>query len=1158
MITIPIGRQPTRLGVIALTSLLLTACGGGGGGGEITAPPPPPPPPTTFSIGGTASGVAGSGLTLQNNGADSLAIAADGNFTFATEINSGASYDVTVTTQPVSPTQTCTVANGSGTATADVTNVTVTCTTASAVDTDMDGITDADEQNIYGTNWEDPDTDGDGYSDGDEVQTFDPSVNNFRFNPLVADVPEIRIEIQETPEIGANITEENSSTETVTTTRAQSTSNTSSTTFGASTTLGVEASQSATAGASLAGPKAEVETQVKVTAEATVSFDATNSQENREAWERMLANNIETTTTASDGFIGVGVNIVNSGHLSLRIEALDLVAVRVNDGDKPFSAVGTLARDTAFTAIDLEAGESINNLRFERTSISLPTIRSLLTDTRSLKLEQGNVTIIDTSDESVALQAQDINRRTAKLVIDYGPYAATEFYRASTNVVPDEPGRSLAALLNDILRIPYDEDSTGLATVRNLSSSTGRWVVTHKRIGDTDTQITTFDPERESYSLDDIDVRAFDEVLLVLLEDPDNDGLGYREELLHGTDPLSADTDGDGRSDFEEVRESWRVNAVNVQDPKRYADAEVTSSPLIADYDNDGLSDREEFAELLDPYNADTDGDGELDGSDRNNGGEPLFAVLPLLLGEDPNTPSTPFDVATTGTISAEAPRVVATASIDWDSDGIAEQTFETAPGGQSQRTIPLIRNTYPGPGDYQISLDASDDDSPANQLNETAMVRLTAPENPVPDGLGYNGGYRIGIHLRTAVDLNQDRYDDILVISNSTTLVSLGSADGLQPFSTWSTGNWIPSIYEGLKTDPRLFADIDNDGDLDIVGVDASEGTVSYGLNNGAGFDDPVTWLSGLNWNASRDQAFLADINGDRLIDFVHASAADQAVTTYTSNSTQLTMLSRFDGTTFDARYPDRTRFPIWVTDLNNDGCADIVLFGQSDTFTNQSQCNGSFGAYINQFRGFGFDQGYRVGREKRWVHDTTGDELPDLVAAAGAVVVQYVNTSTTQEISFSVNRQTLTDDFVTDDGWADNRDIEGRRGFGVFPRYLADVDADGLVDLVGFGAAGTAVGINELGAEGTRVFTDQRILARGFDVVSTTDWYRDYTLPTPPSPFPSPGPGANPCGPTFICRDYGPRIVGDINGDGRADLIGFSNARLVYQQMPYVTQFE
>ncbi|MBZ5701090.1 MAG: hypothetical protein LAN84_04525 [Acidobacteriia bacterium] len=88
-----------------------------------------PPPAVTHTIGGTVSGLAGTGLVLQNNSGNNLAISANGSFTFTTAINDGTSYNVTVLTQPSSPAQTCAVTNGSGTATANVTNVQVTCTT---------------------------------------------------------------------------------------------------------------------------------------------------------------------------------------------------------------------------------------------------------------------------------------------------------------------------------------------------------------------------------------------------------------------------------------------------------------------------------------------------------------------------------------------------------------------------------------------------------------------------------------------------------------------------------------------------------------------------------------------------------------------------------------------------------------------------------------------------------------------------------------------------------------------------------------------------------------------------------------------------------------------------------------------------------------------
>jgi 6-phosphogluconolactonase (cycloisomerase 2 family) len=103
-----------------------SACGGGGGAGA----PPPPPPATTYTVSATVSGLSGTGLTLLNNGADTHAVAANGSVTFATALAGGTAYAVTVGTQPTSPSQTCSVTNGSGTiAAANVTNVAVSCVT---------------------------------------------------------------------------------------------------------------------------------------------------------------------------------------------------------------------------------------------------------------------------------------------------------------------------------------------------------------------------------------------------------------------------------------------------------------------------------------------------------------------------------------------------------------------------------------------------------------------------------------------------------------------------------------------------------------------------------------------------------------------------------------------------------------------------------------------------------------------------------------------------------------------------------------------------------------------------------------------------------------------------------------------------------------------
>jgi hypothetical protein len=90
----------------------------------------------TFTVGGMVTGLeSGDSVVLQDNLADNLTVSTNGSFTFATSLASGATYSVTVLTQPDSPAETCTVASGSGTvASADVSGVVVTCTVPSPTD----------------------------------------------------------------------------------------------------------------------------------------------------------------------------------------------------------------------------------------------------------------------------------------------------------------------------------------------------------------------------------------------------------------------------------------------------------------------------------------------------------------------------------------------------------------------------------------------------------------------------------------------------------------------------------------------------------------------------------------------------------------------------------------------------------------------------------------------------------------------------------------------------------------------------------------------------------------------------------------------------------------------------------------------------------------
>ena len=119
--------------IFVLASVITASCGGGGSGN---------PTASNFSIGGSVTGLDGAGLVLANSGTDTVAVSADGSFKFATQLQSGQNYAVTVKSEPANPTQVCVVANAAGTvASSDITNVGVTCTTQTfAVDVTVTGL----------------------------------------------------------------------------------------------------------------------------------------------------------------------------------------------------------------------------------------------------------------------------------------------------------------------------------------------------------------------------------------------------------------------------------------------------------------------------------------------------------------------------------------------------------------------------------------------------------------------------------------------------------------------------------------------------------------------------------------------------------------------------------------------------------------------------------------------------------------------------------------------------------------------------------------------------------------------------------------------------------------------------------------------------------
>jgi alpha-tubulin suppressor-like RCC1 family protein len=86
----------------------------------------------TYSVGGTVTGLASTGLVLGASTGESLMVASDGDFELSTKLAPGSPYAVEITTQPVNGT--CAIANSTGViGDRDVHDVVITCTSTDAL-----------------------------------------------------------------------------------------------------------------------------------------------------------------------------------------------------------------------------------------------------------------------------------------------------------------------------------------------------------------------------------------------------------------------------------------------------------------------------------------------------------------------------------------------------------------------------------------------------------------------------------------------------------------------------------------------------------------------------------------------------------------------------------------------------------------------------------------------------------------------------------------------------------------------------------------------------------------------------------------------------------------------------------------------------------------
>jgi hypothetical protein len=544
------------------------------------------------------------------------------------------------------------------------------------VDTDNDSngnpaLFDGQEVNSQGTSPTLDDTDGDGITDGDEILELAAI-----FNPLIANVPIVEMDLVGATDLGVNIviTSSQQSVEGTNVSLEQGESSeystTNTTAHEISAELSLRVGQSVEAEASVP-PAVKTTTSVEVTATAGYSYNTsdsvtqTSSQDSRETYSKALEESRTEGQELVDGSIGVGLQISNPSNVSYRLDNLVLTALQRDSQNRAsFKTIASVTPED-FTAISLAPGDATGTLR---ASVDIPAnvALELLAEPERLFFEVGNFDLFRSAPElrqdiNFAFLEQETNAKTALVQIDYGNGNVLR-NRVATNVARENGqivGVTMKTVIDSILEIPFEtqvQEVNGEPLSRALTSvhdfASGQDVVVNPDnnafwavVGAAGVVIP------DEVDFEDVVIQGGDAIYVLYVIDADGDGLFAREEYLYRTFDSQAaadasnvadpkDSDGDGIEDGDEVKVGWMIGREGVALVPPYDEnAQIFSDPSRIDVDRDGLTDPQERDAGTDPNNPDTDGDGFCDGT---GSGGAFFNCPP---GGDPD----PLDPTITG-----------------------------------------------------------------------------------------------------------------------------------------------------------------------------------------------------------------------------------------------------------------------------------------------------------------------------------------------------------------------------------------------------------------------------------------------------------------------------------------------------------------------------
>lgn len=544
-------------------------------------------------------------------------------------------------------------------------------------DTDADHITDDEEFNEWYSDPANQDSDGDGIADPLEIQFFhtspiladtdgdqwtdDDELFNRNRNPRRSDIPLPQIRVgtpgiflketySYTDERGMVQSTERSSTNSL----SQSTSNTMATSDTQSSENTDKYSQEIGTEFTIGGmdPFGGFKIAAKVGFEQTRQrgYSSTVSNESARSSSQEYQNSISAassfsenrafTRTVDEARLNLDVTISNLGDVAFTVSDLELVAFVRDAIRKEDVPLATLLSERSINGDDQQfnLGPFDTNrgpFIFRDIQIFPNVAEQLRASPQALTIKIANFNIRDEAGRLFSFSSQDINDRTAGIIIDYGN-GDVEAHRVATAAKFDDFGRSkgitMREALTDILGINLvEDDNTPIAMppnsiVRNsygtIMDSNGMEILT--RIRGVQTTVGGAPRDRKFWVLissvplpDGVDfsetiLRAGANYSLQFVQDRDGDQLFSSTEFLYGSSDDRVDTDNDGISDYDEIRTGWILKIPGNE-------RRVFSDPSRADSDGDGKSDAVEKQYGTDPRKADSDEDGisdklEIDG----------------------------------------------------------------------------------------------------------------------------------------------------------------------------------------------------------------------------------------------------------------------------------------------------------------------------------------------------------------------------------------------------------------------------------------------------------------------------------------------------------------------------------------------------------------